>query len=246
MYRSRTPAGGYAQGGPGTALSGPTQPRNRLGAVLHTRRPLRHDGRVRKYETPAEERLLDAIRAGQVCDFSNGAPVAPGEMANWGPDRTISATLLRQLLLNDYPDLTVELVELRGATIDGDLDLRDAPVVRLTLTDCRLNSAWFSGASFAYTSRYEGFGLPPLEACACGAPLVASSIPPLRETLEGAAELVRPGRIDELAEVLDELAHDDARRHDLARRGLERAQGCSWVTTARRTAEVYRSLVSGA
>jgi len=98
----------------------------------------------------------------------------------------------------------------------------------------------------AYTSRYEGFGLPPLEACACGAPLVASSIPPLRETLEGAAELVRPGRIDELAEVLDELAHDDSRRHDLARRGLERAQGCSWVTTARRTAEVYRSLVSGA
>ncbi len=94
----------------------------------------------------------------------------------------------------------------------------------------------------AYTSRYEGFGLPPLEAMACGAPVVASQIPPLRDTLGEAAEFVPPRDVETLAEVLGQLWADDARRAALATLGLARARRFSWDATAQQTAEVYRSL----
>jgi glycosyltransferase involved in cell wall biosynthesis len=97
----------------------------------------------------------------------------------------------------------------------------------------------------AYTSRYEGFGLPPLEAMACGAPVVASAIAPLRDTLGGAAELVPPRDVETLAEVLGHLWSDESRRDALAAAGLARARRFSWDETAQRTAEVYRSLGVG-
>lgn len=94
----------------------------------------------------------------------------------------------------------------------------------------------------AYTSRYEGFGLPPLEAMACGAPVIASAIAPLRETLGGAAEFVPPQDVDTLADVLRQLWADESRRTALAGAGLARARRFSWDTTAHRTADIYRSL----
>jgi glycosyltransferase involved in cell wall biosynthesis len=94
----------------------------------------------------------------------------------------------------------------------------------------------------AYTSRYEGFGLPPLEAMACGAAVVASQIPPLRDTLDDAAEFVPARDVEALTEVLRQLWADDARRTALAAAGLARARRFSWHATAERTAEVYRSL----
>jgi glycosyltransferase involved in cell wall biosynthesis len=97
----------------------------------------------------------------------------------------------------------------------------------------------------AYTSQYEGFGLPPLEAMACGAPVIASAIAPLRYTLGDAAEFVSPGDVEALAEVLTHLWSDESRRTALATAGLARARGFSWDATARRTAEVYRSLGVG-
>lgn len=95
----------------------------------------------------------------------------------------------------------------------------------------------------AYTSRYEGFGLPPLEALACGAALVATSIPPLRETLGDAAVLVPPGRPEPLAVALSELLHDEDRRAWLSDAGQRRAASFSWRSTAETTAAVYRSLL---
>jgi glycosyltransferase involved in cell wall biosynthesis len=95
----------------------------------------------------------------------------------------------------------------------------------------------------AYTSRYEGFGLPPLEALACGAALVATSIPPLRETLGDAAVLVPPARPEILSEALSELLADDDRRAWLAEAGRRRAASFSWTATAQATAAVYRSLL---
>ncbi len=94
----------------------------------------------------------------------------------------------------------------------------------------------------AYTSRYEGFGLPPLEAMASGAPVVASEIPPLRETLGEAAEFVPPRDVETLADVLGQLWSDDARRTALATSGLARARLFSWDETAQQTAQIYRSL----
>jgi glycosyltransferase involved in cell wall biosynthesis len=93
-----------------------------------------------------------------------------------------------------------------------------------------------------YASRYEGFGLPPLEAMACGAAVVSTPVPAVVEVVGEAAATFRPGDVDGLAKTLRELLSDEARRMELARDGAERVRGLSWRDTARATAQTYRSL----
>ena len=105
---------------------------------------------------------------------------------------------------------------------------------------CTLYSAC---AAFVYPSLYEGFGLPPLEAMACGAPVITSRIPSLMETVGGAARLVDPNDTDDLARALAEmLSHEHVREHyaDLGRHHVKKF---SWEQTARKTLDVYRQLV---
>ncbi len=95
---------------------------------------------------------------------------------------------------------------------------------------------------FAYPSRYEGFGLPPLEAMAVGVPVVAGRAGALPEVLGDAAMLVEPTDDDELAGGLARLLSDQATRDDLIRRGRARAALYTWSATAARVAQLYRSL----
>jgi glycosyltransferase involved in cell wall biosynthesis len=97
----------------------------------------------------------------------------------------------------------------------------------------------------AYPSFYEGFGLPPLEAMACGAAVVATRVASLPELLGDAAVFVDVSDTEGLAAAIRELAHDDDRRAELAAAGPARAAELSWARTARETAEVYRSLGVG-
>ena len=99
-----------------------------------------------------------------------------------------------------------------------------------------------SATVVAYTSIYEGFGLPPLEAMACGAPVVATPVPSLVECVPEAAELVPMRSPEKLAAVLADLLQDDERRLDLAERGLSAVSRLSWDDTAAGTVGVYRSL----
>ena len=98
---------------------------------------------------------------------------------------------------------------------------------------------------FVFPSLYEGFGLPPLEAMACGLPVVASTAPALREVLDGAALLVQPHDVDGLAEAMAAaLGNPDVAAH-LREAGLQRAALFSWERTARETAAVYHEAVAG-
>jgi len=93
----------------------------------------------------------------------------------------------------------------------------------------------------AYPSLYEGFGIPVLEAMACGAPVVTSRGGATEEVAGGAAVLVDPLDPDAIAAGIEEAV---ARRDELRALGLERAQAFSWDESARRTVEIYRE-VSG-
>ena len=90
-------------------------------------------------------------------------------------------------------------------------------------------------------SVYEGFGLPVLEAMACGCPVVCSDIPALREITAGAALLVRPEELESLASALRQLIAAPELRCSLAGQGLARARTFSWHRCARETLEVYRA-----
>lgn len=88
----------------------------------------------------------------------------------------------------------------------------------------------------------EGFGLPALEAMACGLPVLVSSIPALRETAGDAAEYFDPTREADLAERLQFLLQNPSRRRELAEKGLKRAAQFSWDACAQKTFEIYRSV----
>ena len=101
--------------------------------------------------------------------------------------------------------------------------------------------AFYNGAAcFVYPSLYEGFGLPVLEAMACGTPVVTSDRGALAELAGGAAMLVDPESVEALQEALTRVLTDAPRAAELGRRGLERSRQFSWNETARRTLEVYR------
>jgi glycosyltransferase involved in cell wall biosynthesis len=103
--------------------------------------------------------------------------------------------------------------------------------------------ALLSGAlALAYPSRYEGFGLPVLEAMACGAPVLTSNVSALPEVVGDAALLVDPDEPASIAEGLDRLARDADLRGRLRAAGLARASSWSWDVTARRTLEVLREV----
>ncbi len=99
-----------------------------------------------------------------------------------------------------------------------------------------------SATLVAYPSRYEGFGLPPLEAMACGAPVIASRVASLPEVLGEAACLVPTGDERHLGWAIGELLADRERRGEMSRAGVRRAAGFTWKATAAATAQVYRSL----
>jgi glycosyltransferase involved in cell wall biosynthesis len=111
------------------------------------------------------------------------------------------------------------------------------------LKDDELCALYSSCKVFIYPSVYEGFGLPPLEAMACGAPVIAGRIPALQETLGSAALLVEPMDVGSLAKSIAGLLHDEGRRNRLGSAGRQHAARFSWEQTARLTLEVYRKLL---
>jgi glycosyltransferase involved in cell wall biosynthesis len=96
---------------------------------------------------------------------------------------------------------------------------------------------------FAFPSRYEGFGLPPLEAMACGVPVVSSNAASLPEVIGDAGLLVPPDDPDALAAALRRVLSDADLRAELRARGWRQAARFTWDETARRTLAVYESVL---
>jgi glycosyltransferase involved in cell wall biosynthesis len=91
--------------------------------------------------------------------------------------------------------------------------------------------------AFIFPSLYEGFGLPPVEAMACGVPVLSSNVCAIPEVLGDAALLVNPYSVDAIADGIARLVEDSALRASLRHKGFLRAAAHSWDETARKTRE---------
>jgi glycosyltransferase involved in cell wall biosynthesis len=125
--------------------------------------------------------------------------------------------------------------------------LRMRDHVRFTgfIADEDLPDLYRGAEVFVYPSLYEGFGLPVLEAMACGTPVITSNRSSLPEVAGNAALLVDPTRPEALATALATVVTDKALREELRRKGIARAKDFSWDAVARKTLAVYREVGGG-
>ncbi|MDH7482320.1 MAG: glycosyltransferase family 1 protein [Armatimonadota bacterium] len=103
--------------------------------------------------------------------------------------------------------------------------------------------ALYGAASvFVYPSVYEGFGLPPLEAMACGTPVITSSTTSLPEVVGDVGIMVEPHDVEALADAILRVLCDFDLRQEMKAKGIERAKRFSWEETARQTLKVYNNI----
>lgn len=105
--------------------------------------------------------------------------------------------------------------------------------------DEQLPNLYRAAEVFVYPSLYEGFGLPPVEAMACGCPVIASTRGALAEVIGDAAAVVNPDEVDSMAKQLFAVATDNSVRQRLRAAGLARAQYFDWKRTAAETLKLY-------
>ncbi len=128
-----------------------------------------------------------------------------------------------------------ELGEVRGVDV----------VYRGWVSDNELQRAYRECAAFAFVPLVEGFGLPPLEAMAGGAPVVASAVSSLQDVCGEAALLVAPEDEDAIADALRKVLYDPVLRNSLISRGRQQVRLFPWSATAERTIAVYREVLAG-
>lgn len=101
----------------------------------------------------------------------------------------------------------------------------------------------YSGCEvFTYPSLYEGFGLPPLEAMSCGAPVISSNTSSIPEVLQNAGILIDPYDTLNLMDALGKVLNSENLRNDLSQKGLEKSKQFSWANTAEKTLEAYKNI----
>ncbi len=97
---------------------------------------------------------------------------------------------------------------------------------------------------FVYPSLYEGFGLPPLEAMACGIPVITSNTSSLPEVIDNAGIMVDPDDVNSLCEAMYNVLKDKELWHNMSNKGLERSKLFSWKGTAKKILEIYDEVLS--
>ena len=193
-------------------------------------------------------------------DFSSG-PIGPlsGKLAqvastpyllsmgNTKPHRDLP-TLLRAFarLAPAAHDLRLLLVGseppgyLDAKMVDLPPDIRARASFTGRVKDAELRALYAGAAAFIFPSRYEGFGLPPLEAMAFGAPVVCADATSLPEVVGDAALLFPVGDAEVLARVLARVLDDATLREHMSRAGRDRAAQFTWERTSAATVAVYR------
>ena len=113
------------------------------------------------------------------------------------------------------------------------------------VSDLELITLYSMADVFAFPSFFEGFGIPPLEAMACGAPVITSNTSSLPEVVGDAALLVDPNDSAALAQAIQTLLENEPLRSQLVQKGYRQAQKYTWDMSARRMLQVYQKLYDG-
>jgi glycosyltransferase involved in cell wall biosynthesis len=174
---------------------------------------------------------------GELADFRSRRGLPPRYFAAIGsvkPHKNLS--VLRPIAAQ----LPAPLALLAGRGARRDLQFDEAVLELSPLPDAELVRFYAGATAVLVPSRYEGFGLPALEAMACGAPVIASASGAHPEVLGQAGLLVSADSPDAWLEAARLLWRDGTRREELSGLGLERALRYSWDDCARQTLEVYR------
>jgi glycosyltransferase involved in cell wall biosynthesis len=143
------------------------------------------------------------------------------------------------------PDLKLVLAGGKGWLVEGIYEHHARSPVRNDIllpgfiADDVLPALYSAASVFAFPSLYEGFGLPILEAMACGTPVVASRASCLPEVAEGASVLIDPDDTEELAAALEQTLCNEELRQQLAQKGVERASQYTWKLAAQALLDVY-------
>ena len=149
-----------------------------------------------------------------------------------------------------YPDLRFLLVgpsvfrQTPVGAIAASLGIADRIVVTGAVSDADLPPLYSRAQAFLFPSFYEGFGLPVIEAMACGAPVIASTAASLPEVVADAGILVDPHSAAEMTAALDRVLSDESLRADLREKGFRRAAIFTWAQTARQTIDLYRDVLA--
>ncbi|GAB4423726.1 MAG: glycosyltransferase family 1 protein [Anaerolineae bacterium] len=154
-----------------------------------------------------------------------------------------------QTLLADFPNLHLVLIGKRGWLVDDffsrlqELGLAERVIFPGYIAGEDLPAVYQLARLLAYPSLYEGFGLPPLEAMACGTPVVCSNAASLPEVVGDAGLLVQPTDTAALAQAMGRLLADNSLHADLSRRALALAAQFSWGSAGEQLATLYAGLL---
>jgi len=112
--------------------------------------------------------------------------------------------------------------------------------IRGYLAEADLLRLYHAAEALVFPSLCEGFGLPILEAMACGTAVITSNIPALREAAGDAAQYCEPTNVESIADALRRVMEDDDHRASLAQKGLQRIKSFTWEAAATKTLQAYR------
>lgn len=196
-------------------------PPNRLAAI--------HHGVDREVFHPADPAAISALSAKYNLPHHFILHVGALEPRKNLSNLITAHSLLPPRLREEFPLLLVGPKGWKNETILRQID-EAAPHVRLVgrVPIAELPAFYSAASLFVYPSWYEGFGLPVLEALACGRPVLASTDAALTELCGGAARQAAPHDPEGMATALEELLEDQALREELGKRALSRAAGFSW------------------
>jgi glycosyltransferase involved in cell wall biosynthesis len=134
--------------------------------------------------------------------------------------------------------LCVDELELMRA-----LGISNEQVVQIDANDELLAEYYRNAAAFVYPSKYEGFGIPPLEAMSLECPVICSNTSSIPEVVGDAGEYFEPDSIDSIRDAIERVLQNKERREFLIQKGIERCEGFSWARCASETLAIYRSIV---